>query len=504
MKKRLFLLILTACLTTLTKAQTARLDVFLKNSTAIDCSLLIPAKRLHGDFFKQGYLNIKLTKGKGSIVVKLDQPVFAYLMYQDNETKNAKHHKYKLYVSNNYHLKISADAGNGTVTVNGTGSNNNQPLLGHLVEPDLDSLRGDTTPNRSILITNRHQKNVESAYNQYLKKYNPSTDFIKNERQEIAYSTLNSYYYFKEDNRYYIRKAYNTTQPLWESIQDSLLNVVKLDNSNALVAANYLEFLRTYFMREKSRLRQEAHDHPISFFKEYYDADTVTGNKLYMADVQNLLGEKIIVKHFSGAVAEHVYALLLDDALIEHDYRNLVSIYDRFRKKYPQSRYQHLFDPEIDKVRKAEKNVLTSDMVFLPRNGTNLNSFQEVLTLAKGKTVLLDMWGTWCAPCRMEISTNGVAIKKHFKDKGLNYFYVANRDLDHVEEWKKLIAYFDMKGTHILASTALNKDIMKTVKGGGYPTYVIIKKNGSWELSEAGYPMNQDILIKQLEAALAL
>jgi protein-disulfide isomerase-like protein with CxxC motif len=60
-----------------------------------------------------------------------------------------------------------------------------------------------------------------------------------------------------------------------------------------------------------------------------------------------------------------------------------------------------------------------------------------------------------------------------------------------------------MEGFHILANLKLTKDIMQKVKGNGFPTYVIIKKDGTYELSKAGYPMNREILIKQLEEALA-
>jgi protein-disulfide isomerase-like protein with CxxC motif len=59
-----------------------------------------------------------------------------------------------------------------------------------------------------------------------------------------------------------------------------------------------------------------------------------------------------------------------------------------------------------------------------------------------------------------------------------------------------------MKGTHILANQGLTYDIMRKVKGSGYPTYIIIKKDGTYELSKAGFPMNRQVLIKQLEEAL--
>ena len=120
----------------------------------------------------------------------------------------------------------------------------------------------------------------------------------------------------------------------------------------------------------------------------------------------------------------------------------------------------------------------------------------------KGRTVLLDMWGTWCVPCRKEIIENSQPIKSYFAGRGLDYLYIANYDQGNERNWKDLLAYFHLEGTHILANRNLTEDIMKKVAGSGYPTYIIIKKDGSYELSKAGYPMDRQKLIQQLETAL--
>jgi protein-disulfide isomerase-like protein with CxxC motif len=75
--------------------------------------------------------------------------------------------------------------------------------------------------------------------------------------------------------------------------------------------------------------------------------------------------------------------------------------------------------------------------------------------------------------------------------------------MDNQEQWKKLIAYFDMEGTHLLANKKLTDDIMAKVKGRGFPTVFIIKKDGTFEQSKSAYPIKRDILFKQLEENLA-
>ena len=195
---------------------------------------------------------------------------------------------------------------------------------------------------------------------------------------------------------------------------------------------------------------------------------------------------------------------MLEGAIQGSLLNNLIPIFDRFKDKYPENDYVALIQSYIDPIvaRKALK--LNDKMVFAKDDGVKLNTLEEVLALTKGKTVLLDMWGTWCGPCLEEIEKNGKAIKDYYKNKDLDYVYIANFDIPNAQKWKELIPYFNLEGIHILANNKLTKDIMQRIKGNGYPTYLIIKKDGTFELSKAGYPMELNILFKQIDIALAL
>ncbi|MDQ6471797.1 TlpA disulfide reductase family protein [Flavobacterium sp. LHD-80] len=155
----------------------------------------------------------------------------------------------------------------------------------------------------------------------------------------------------------------------------------------------------------------------------------------------------------------------------------------------------------INEIIEKNKKPLNDKMVFVDK-GDQLKTFEEIIGQFKGKTVLIDMWGTWCAPCRKEINEHSKALHDYFKDKDIQFLYVANHDSHNPENWKKFISYESLEGFHILANEALTKDIMTKTKGDGYPTYIVLSKDGSYELSKAGYPMKREVLIQQLESAL--
>lgn len=504
MKKTIVAFIAFLFILKVAAAQKAVLHITLLNSTNPDCSLST-SDAFDFDYLKKGDIDIHLGKGYKSLYTfNLTQPrVVSFFCSRDSTRSNSLSYVFFLSPGDDLFFKADFSKNNDGIVVTGKGANNNQPLIGSFDNIDLMKFYGDTIPNRVIDVINHQQSIYKSNAESYIKQFKPTAAFIKNINYNVEYNAANTYYNFKENNKFQVRDAYTRNFDKWQHVNDSLFAIIKLNNNDALISNSYTGLIRSFLMREKERLWGESFKNPAAFFKEWYNTDATAGSKLFNDDQQNLLKEKIINKYFTGKSAEYLYAVLLDNATAERNPKNIVQIFERFMQRYPHSKYVEWFSPSIDTVKRRQQQRLTADMVFVTDNGIKLNNFDEVLALTKGKTILLDMWGTWCGPCRSEIEKNGAAIKAHFKDKGVSYLYVANFDLQNEKEWKSLIAYFDLKGTHILANKNLSQDIMAKVKGNGYPTYVVIKKDGSYEQSKAGYPMNRDLLIKQLEEALA-
>lgn len=457
--------------------------------------------------FTYDYLNIgsqeAIIKGNSfSLETEIDQPEIAYLYVEFDSLWFYQ----PIYLSSGYQLWIDCQLQNNELVIQtkGKGANDNQRLL---IERSANlsalSQRKDSLPFMTYQGIKELYTKDSLLLEQYIQKNHPSEAFIDLWRENLQYAVLANYFSIAEDRKFYIRDAYYRNIKSWDSIKNNLLEKHVLSNDDALKKGIpfYYSFLKKFMLRTKERLWTEGSSNLKKFIKDWYGDDYEKEVLNFKADSENALKQKIIERYFSGATKEYMYAVLFDEALYNANPTNIQEIYTKFTREHPNSKYQQLFGASMKDLFAKLNNGLTSNMIFVA-GGDTIHALKQVLEIFKGKTVLLDMWGTWCGPCREEMKKHGEAIKAHFKNKGLEYLYVANGDIGNEKKWKELIAFFKLEGYHILAKQSLTDNIMSEIKGTGYPTYAIIKPDGSVELSKAGYPMKRDVLISQIEGIL--
>ena len=482
-----------------TKAQnSAKLHVAIKNPKADQVYIFNSDYTKASVLFGERLVYIPLEDGELTWKDQISNPLFINLIYRDNSTNES--FGYTFYVSPGDNLEVSFDAKNpdSTVVVQGKGYRNNQPLLQKIINnrESYETYQKDSLPYnvlKAIKLKNAENKQLIKDYNE---KYSPDKSLVEVTDLYVEYFPLWTYLRFSGEQKFNAGEAFKRNEGKWQAVEDSLKLKLPMNNTELFAIPDYVYFLPLYLTRIKEYIW--SHE---DLLQEYYGTDTQEeALKLYNADPENLLMEKIINKRFKGKTAEFLYATLFKGAINEKE-DNLPEIFSRFTTKFPHSEYIPYIEPAIKEIEEKRIRKLT-DKMLLVENADSYKTFEDVLELVKGKTVLLDMWGTWCGPCRKELSLNSEFIKSHFKNSDLEYLYISNYDLGKEKKWKDLIAYYNLEGTHILASQKLTEDIMKTLERSGFPTYAIIKKDGTFEVSKAGYPMDKEVLIDQLENAL--
>jgi cytochrome c-type biogenesis protein len=142
----------------------------------------------------------------------------------------------------------------------------------------------------------------------------------------------------------------------------------------------------------------------------------------------------------------------------------------------------------------AEPNVTFKDL-----QGNNVQ-----LASLKGKVVLVNFWGTWCAPCREEIPLL-IGMQQKYASKGFTLVGVAtNDDIKDVNPFVKN-TQFDVSGQQMTMNypIMMGTDDISSQFGGliGMPTSILITRDGKIAKKYIGI-LSADQVVKDVEGQL--
>lgn len=137
-------------------------------------------------------------------------------------------------------------------------------------------------------------------------------------------------------------------------------------------------------------------------------------------------------------------------------------------------------------------------------DSSEIHSLDELIQPYRGKVIYLDIWATWCGPCRQEFVQKD-ELMQFVKGRDIQLIYVSVDEPEMEDYWKKTIAQYELKGKHVLAGRRLEDELRREF-GFGYtlrlPTYVIIDKKGKIVDRGAPRPSSGKKLFRKLEKYL--
>lgn len=118
----------------------------------------------------------------------------------------------------------------------------------------------------------------------------------------------------------------------------------------------------------------------------------------------------------------------------------------------------------------------------------------------KGKYVYIDVWATWCGPCRQEIPFLKKAEEK-YHGKNIVFVSISIDKLKDQEKWKTMIKEKELGGVQLFADNDWNSKFVQDYKITGIPRFILIDPNGIIVKASAARPSSDD-LIKELDVLL--
>ena len=105
----------------------------------------------------------------------------------------------------------------------------------------------------------------------------------------------------------------------------------------------------------------------------------------------------------------------------------------------------------------------------------------------KGKYVYIDVWATWCGPCRAEIPFLK-EIEAKYHDKNIEFVSISADVQKDYEKWKTFVNEKQLGGIQLFADKNWESDFLKAYGINSIPRFILIDPNGIVVDADAARP----------------
>ena len=159
------------------------------------------------------------------------------------------------------------------------------------------------------------------------------------------------------------------------------------------------------------------------------------------------------------------------------------------------------YKADVENGMKGLVQYLSSGFELKKLNGTVSPSFKyenhkggfTSLEDLKGKYVYIDVWATWCGPCRQEIPFLQ-KTEEAYHGKNIEFVSISVDEQKNHEKWKQFVKDKNLGGIQLLADKDWNSDFVQGYKINGIPRFILISPEGKIVSADAPRPSSPDLV----------
>lgn len=178
-------------------------------------------------------------------------------------------------------------------------------------------------------------------------------------------------------------------------------------------------------------------------------------------------------------------------------------VYSFLVSHFPGSDYVQIFKPLFGNISVDEVMDHQDSIKYITPAISRLKELSQ-LDVFKGKYLFIDLWATWCMPCKLEFQYTSVIHDLLKKYSNLCLLYLSIDEKRFNEYWQKSINNLHLGGFHLRVSNEkLYQDIVEKIyleEKVTIPRYVLLSPDGEVLNSNLPRPSSQNKLKEVLES----
>ncbi|TSD64847.1 TlpA family protein disulfide reductase [Inquilinus sp. KBS0705] len=248
-------------------------------------------------------------------------------------------------------------------------------------------------------------------------------------------------------------------------------------------------------------LSDEQMKDPKTYIK-YFNIRLDSGNRVAKEKGKLFVNWIVVHNQFDKRIAENWLAQAIDTKCLSKDIAEAKPLLSELKNYYPKSEYLLMLTVKVKQLETLLAKNADNKEIQIADGYNKMTSIYQAISKFKGKVVYLDIWGTWCGPCKQEIKYNP-ALKQYFKGKDVAFVYLDMDDDEKDGKWRDFIKVNGMTGLHLRKSRSDIQPFWDELMPKGddtryYPMYFIFDKTGKLVQPNAKRPSDKEELYKQI------
>lgn len=381
----------------------------------------------------------------------------------------------------NAESKIDSDEDASIKTANEIAEQFNSDFFDYMTgKSDKLQLRNDTVAESAYMKLTNHCDSLTATIEK-----NVPENFAKVLRQDIALNALFWFYQCAGGAKYTEPSLSDKNIAEWESKLFEMKN--NLDVNDPANALNYL-------------------------FKEtvaYYFSDDAVKRGVISApvskDVSNKMFFDYVNNNLKGKAAETVCGRIIIEDTEQGVYsKGIPELAEDFYGAFPESALAPIINEAVAKNKEMNAPKDMTGINFI--NTDSIKNVNDLIALYRGKPVLVDIWATWCGPCR-ESFKELEPIRQYAAEKGIVLLYISIDEGENIiESVKDVAGKYGVKGNHVIATGGLREDVFTTFGNSnrilGIPHSAFFDKDGKMVVKHFQESENPSELLKRLKTIM--
>ncbi|AKD55783.1 TlpA family protein disulfide reductase [Spirosoma radiotolerans] len=268
--------------------------------------------------------------------------------------------------------------------------------------------------------------------------------------------------------------------------------------------------LATLSVNDETALPAEPYQNFLFFYVTYFNSKARNFAKYTPTDIQTSLTDKATFarQHLTANVYQYALARVLVENCDRVPPSSVRTVFDMLSKTPNAAGYIAAVKARCGEVmaRKDEPVAAASKKKAIDPNAfsfTNEKGELVALDAFKGKVVYLDVWASWCGPCRAEFPFSKQLqerLTKKQKEQTV-FLYLSIDDTEDV--WKKALNSLQLSGEQGLSKGGWKSRTVQYFGIQSIPRYILINKNGQIIDANAKRPSQTDAILEDILKLIA-